>query len=495
MPVPSIRVQLCNRAPVNPHSGYVLYWMIAARRTTYNFSLDRAIEWCRELNKPLLVFEPLRHNFPWASDRFRYFVAAGMAANSQALASTHTSATALYYPYIEPAPNAGKGFLHALASRAAVVVTDEFPCFFLPRMVAAAAKRLPVLLEQVDSNGLLPLHAAPRDFPTAFAFRRFLQKDLEAHLLNFPAANPLAHAKLPRLASLPKSITDRWPTAALSDAATAANHAASSQNLEPSGGSLAAQLTLKNFLARKLPRYLESRNEPAEAVTSGLSPYLHFGHISAHEIFATLAAKEKWKPSKIALRSTGAREGWWNMSAPAEAFLDQLVTWRELGFNFCAHRADYDQYDSLPDWAKQTLSAHSRDKREHRYTLEQFAAARTYDPLWNAAQTQLLREGEMHNYMRMLWGKKILEWTRTPKEGLEIMIELNNRYAIDGRDPNSYSGIFWCLGRYDRPWPERPIFGTVRYMSSANTARKLNVEPYLRRYSSDQLSLAAPSNS
>jgi len=491
MPVPSIRIQPCSRAPVNPQGDYVLYWMIAARRTTHNFSLDRAIEWCLELKKPLLIFEPLRRDFPWVSDRFRNFVAAGMAANQHALAPT----SALYFPYLEPSPNADKGLLHALASRAAVIVTDEFPCFFLPRMVAAASKKLPVLLEQVDTNGLLPLRAAPRDFPTAFAFRRFLQKNLETHLLNFPAADPLAHAKLPRLTSLPKSITDRWPAAALPAQAPVTTHAAPSQSPEPPGGSLAAHQTLKNFLARKLPHYLESRNEPAEAATSGLSPYLHFGHISAYEIFSALAAEEKWKPAKIALRSNGAREGWWNMSASAEGFLDQLVTWRELGFNFCAHRTDYRQYKSLPDWAKQTLAAHSRDKREHRYTLDEFAAAHTYDPLWNAAQTQLLREGEMHNYMRMLWGKKILEWTRTPQEALQIMIELNNRYAIDGRDPNSYSGIFWCLGRYDRPWPERPIFGTVRYMSSANTARKLDVEPYLRRYSSDQLSLAAPRNS
>jgi deoxyribodipyrimidine photo-lyase len=492
MAVPSLRIQPCNRAPVNPNGDYVLYWMIAARRTSYNFSLDRAIEWCHELQKPLLVFEPLRRDFPWASDRFRNFVAAGMSANQKSLAGTN----AFYFPYLEATPDADKGLLQALASRTTVVVTDEFPCFFLPRMVAAAAKKLPVLLEQVDSNGVIPLRAAPRDFPTAFSFRRFLQKNLEAHLLNFPAANPLAHANnLPRLDSLPKSITNRWPPAALNNATAALSHAPTAQSIEPPGGSLAAYQTLKNFLARKLPHYLESRNEPSENTASGLSPYLHFGHISSYEIFAALASKEKWEPAKIALRSTGAREGWWNMSAPSEAFLDQLITWRELGFNFCAHRADYDQYESLPDWARETLATHSRDKREHRYTLEQFAAARTYDPLWNAAQTQLLREGEMHNYMRMLWGKKILEWTRTPKEALEIIIELNNRYAIDGRDPNSYSGIFWCLGRYDRPWPERPIFGTVRYMSSANTARKLNVKPYLSRYSSDQFSLAAPSNS
>jgi deoxyribodipyrimidine photo-lyase len=171
------------------------------------------------------------------------------------------------------------------------------------------------------------------------------------------------------------------------------------------------------------------------------------------------------------------------VSGSAEAFLDQIVTWRELGLNISARRPDYDQFGSLPRWAVSTLDAHAGDPRPHTYTLEQFAAAATHDPLWNAAQRQLVSDGRIHNYLRMLWGKKILEWTASPRDALAVMIELNNRFALDGRDPNSYSGIFWVLGRYDRPWPERPIFGTVRYMTSASTAKKLRVKEYLRRYS------------
>jgi deoxyribodipyrimidine photo-lyase len=172
------------------------------------------------------------------------------------------------------------------------------------------------------------------------------------------------------------------------------------------------------------------------------------------------------------------------MSANAEGFLDQVITWRELGYNFTSHRADYDRYESLPDWAQKTLKKHARDGRKYVYNLEQFETAATHDQLWNAAQTQLVGEGRLHNYLRMLWGKKILEWSGSPQKGLEIMIHLNNKYGLDGRNPNSYSGIFWILGRYDRPWgPERPIFGTIRYMSSANTARKVSVENYVRKYS------------
>ncbi len=167
-----------------------------------------------------------------------------------------------------------------------------------------------------------------------------------------------------------------------------------------------------------------------------------------------------------------------------ESFWDELITWRELGYNMCWRRQDYDQYASLPAWARQTLADHKTDRRDHVYSLEAFESGQTHDALWNAAQHQLLREGRIHNYLRMLWGKKILEWSPTPEDALEVMIELNNKYALDGRDPNSYSGIFWVLGRYDRPWgPERPIFGKVRYMSSENTARKVRVKDYIRQYS------------
>jgi deoxyribodipyrimidine photo-lyase len=154
-----------------------------------------------------------------------------------------------------------------------------------------------------------------------------------------------------------------------------------------------------------------------------------------------------------------------------------------LGFNFCSHRADYDHYASLPDWAQATLAKHAGDKRPVKYTPQQLEAADTYDELWNAAQRQLVRDGRLHNYLRMLWGKKVLEWSPSPEEALQTLIHLNNKYAVDGRDPNSYSGILWIFGRYDRPWgPERPIFGTIRYMSSQNTAKKLNVKGYLERY-------------
>jgi deoxyribodipyrimidine photo-lyase len=486
-PVPEIRIRQANSLPVRPDGEFVLYWMIAARRANWNFALDRSVEWAAKLRKPLVILEALRCDYPWASDRLHRFVLDGMAEN----VCKFEGKDVLYYPYLEPAVGEGKGLLAALASRACVVVTDDFPCFFLPRMVASAGRHLPVRFEAVDSNGLLPMSEGPQNFPTAYAFRRFLQKELPRHLLEFPKQDALLRAPLPILKTLPVEITGRWPKAApefLNSrdkplAAIPLNHKVSP--VEERGGSTPAQSLLREFLRTKLATYAEDRNEPAKHATSELSPYLHFGHISVHQIFSEITKQEGWTPAHLSLRATGSRSGWWGVSQDVEGFLDQIVTWREVGFNFCHTRSDYDRFDSLPPWALKTLREHARDERTHIYSLEDFERAATHDPLWNAAQTQLVIEGRIHNYLRMLWGKKILEWTRTPEEALQIMLELNNKYALDGRDPNSYSGIFWCLGRYDRPWgPERPVFGTVRYMSSENTARKFNVREYVRRYTS-----------
>lgn len=483
--VPSIRIRPANDARVRTGGDFVLYWMIAARRVHWNFALDRAIDWARHLGKPLVVFEPLRAGYPWASDRMHRFVIDGMRDNAEQLAKT----SARYFPYVEPKHGDAKGLLEALTDRACVVVTDEFPAFFIPRMIAAVAPRLSVKLEVVDSNGLLPLRAADHAFPLAHSFRRFLQKTLPAHLGESPKANPLTNTKLPKLAQLPTAIARHWKPAA--DELLAGDEKLFAKipidhDVKPTGidgGAKAAHKALNRFFDSRLAGYTEDRNLPEEQATSGLSPYLHFGHISTHEIFDKLIQREDWSPRQLASKPNGSREGWWNMSPEAEAFLDQVVTWREVGFNMCAHEENYDQYESLPDWAQKTLAKHARDRRVEKYSFDEFTHAETGDQLWNAAQRELVREGRIHNYLRMLWGKKILEWSASPQEALATMIELNNKYALDGRDPNSYSGIFWILGRYDRAWgPERPIFGTVRYMSSANTARKFRVSGYLERY-------------
>ena len=482
--VRSVRIRRANDAPVRPDRTYVLYWMVAARRARANFALERAVELAVELGRPLVVFEPLRVDHPWASDRLHAFVLQGMAENARAFART----PARYFPYVEAAPGEGRGLLEALAANAAVVVTDDTPAFFLPRMLVAAAGRLDVRLEAVDGNGLHPVFAVDRVFATAFSFRAHLQKTLRGHLDDVPRPDPLAGVRLPSPPAL-DAVRARWreaPPALLSGTADVLATLPIDHDVVPvaaRGGTDAGRARLKAFVDRDLATYADDRHDPDDPRTSGLSAYLHFGHISAHEVFDAVMTHEGWTRRKLAAGGGGKREGWWGVTRGAESFLDQLVTWRELGFNAAAHLPDHDRYESLPAWAQATLAAHARDPRPHRYDRDAFERAATHDPLWNAAQTELVRDGRIHTYLRMLWGKKILEWSRTPQDALATMIHLNDKYALDGRDPNSFSGIFWCLGRYDRPWgPEREIFGTVRYMSSENTARKLRVKSYLARY-------------
>jgi deoxyribodipyrimidine photo-lyase len=412
--VPRNRIQPLNQEPVNRSGKFVLYWMIANRRPVWNFSLDRSLEWAKEL---------------------------------------HT------------------------------------PAFFLARMVDSAARQIAIRMERVDSNGLLPMRLADRVYPSAYSFRRYLQKKLPEHLSERPRPQPLTRLDIPRMRSLPKKVSARWEPADLQhfDKESAVlgrlpiDHGVRPVSVH--GGAKAAQATLKRFLNTRLAGYAENRNHPDEDGTSGLSPYLHFGHISPHEVVASLMKLENWSLSRLQKRSTGSRTGWWGMSTSAESFMDELITWRELGFNMAWQKSNYEDYKSLPTWSLSTLAKHAKDPRPYLYGLEELETACTHDTLWNAAQRQLTREGRIHNYLRMLWGKKILEWSSSPQQALSVMTELNNKYALDGRDPNSTSGFFWVLGRYDRAWgPERPVFGTVRYMSSANTARKLRLRKYLERY-------------
>jgi deoxyribodipyrimidine photo-lyase len=489
MSIPQTRLRVVADRPVNPTGRYILYWMVASRRTRWNYSLDRAVEWANQLGRPILIFEPLRLDYPWASDRFHQFVIDGMADTHRVLEGVRG---VTYLPYVEPHPGAGRGLLAALAAHASLVVTDDYPAFMMARMVEAAAVQVERRFEAVDANGLLPMRVPDQTFQTAYAFRRFLQRILPEHLRERPLPDPLKRLSSPGPSpDVPTDVVCRWPSP--TEAILAGTARVADLQIEHSvgpvgqrGGATTASATLTRFLDQDLAAYGETRNKVERDATSRLSPYLHFGHISSWEVVAALLDREGWVGCTSA-RATGAREGWWNVSPASEAFLDQIVTWRELGFNMCVRQPDtYDRFESLPTWAQATLGKHDANPRAYRYGLETFERASTHDPLWNAAQVQLMREGRIHSYLRMLWGKKILEWTPSSRDALGVMIELNNKYAIDGRDPNSYSGIFWTFGRYDRPWvPERPIFGSIRYMSSENTARKMSVSSYVRRFAPD----------
>jgi deoxyribodipyrimidine photo-lyase len=483
-PVPEHRLRLGNGRPLDADGGYVLYWMTAYRRLGWNFALQRAAEAARDLNKPLVILEILQIDYPYASSRLHAFILEGMAERARDLRNTPV----FHYPFVETEAGEARGLLPALASQACCVVADDFPAFFLPKLVNAAGDRLEARLEVVDSNGLFPMAASDRTFTAAYHFRRFLQKNLAEYLAEAPDEDPLSEPLPQGEGAVDADILRRWPPTSgplLEGDREVLGGLPLDASVPPvgaKGGTGPARARLNDFVTSALERYHEDKNHPDGEATSTLSPYLHFGNLSSHEVFAQVAAWEGWTPLRLSDRTDGARAGWWGMGEGAEAFLDQLVTWRELGFNMASREDDYMEYRSLPAWARGTLEEHEGDPRPHLYTYEEFREARTHDALWNAAQRQLLREGMIHNYLRMLWGKKILEWTPSAREALEIMIDLNDRFALDGRDPNSYSGIFWCLGRYDRGWTERPVYGKVRSMSSERTRKKVQLDGYLARF-------------
>ena len=494
--VPAERLTAVNTAAADPARDYVLYWQVMARRTRSNFALEHAVAMARAWRRPLVVLEALRAGYPWANDRLHRFALDGMHDNAAAYARAHVA----HHAYVEPEPGAGRGLLAALAERACVVVTDEFPEFFLPRMLAAAGEalgRLGVRLEAVDGNGLLPLRLGEKAWTAAPHFRRQVQRAVPAHLQWFPADAPLADARgLPALAGEALAHVDavrrRWPAAAPAlldqgDAGRAALGALPIDHGVPpvpfAGGPAKGAVVLGDFLDRKLASYKDRRNEAEDPSNSGLSPYLHWGFVGAHEVFRGVAEREGWTADRLAPRPTGKREGWWGMSPNGEAFLDEFVTWRELSYNTAHYLPAHDTYASLPDWARATMEAHQGDRRAELFTRDELEAGATYDALWNATQGQLRADGRIHNYLRILWGKKFLEWTESGEQALEFMLHINNRWALDGRNPNSTSGITWVLGRYDHAWQERPVIGKIRPMSSVATAKKIRVDGYVRRYS------------
>jgi len=498
------RLRVWNEDHINHDGAYVLYWMTSARRPFWNLALQRAVDLAKTMRCPLVVFEPLRVDYEWSSARHHQFIVDGMVDN----AGVFDTSSAVYYPYVETEIGGGKGLLKALGEQARVVVTDDFPSFFLPRMLHRASNDIRVRFEAIDGNGLLPMRNTEKVYPSAYTFRRYVQKNLPPFLYHLPQAQPLDSLETPvavgcrterlRQSGIPSEILARWaPAFDVGEAVESATldhlpYRCQVSRVNLRGGWSQATHRMDAFLSRGMSKYGIERNHPDQRDgSSGLSPYLHFGHIASTQVVAAILEMENWAPHPGMDKTHGKRAGWWGMSEGAESYLDQIITWRELGYNMCALRQDFDRYTSLPDWAQTTLAEHASDPRPNLYTLDEFAEAKTHDPLWNAAQRELVTEGRMHNYLRMLWAKKILHWSPTPQAALSVLIELNNRYALDGRNPNSYSGIFWCLGRYDRPWgPERPVFGKIRYMTSASTRSKLKVKDYLVRYSGQQTLLA-----
>jgi len=481
MHIPHSRIRTLVHAPPRPTGRHVLVYMVATRRLSYTYTVQRGVALAREHGVPLVILEALRCGYRHASDRHHAFILDGMAEHARRLAGTPV----LYHPWVEPRPGAGRGLLEAWARNAVAVVTDDWPGFFIPNMLTAAARQVHCAFEAVDSAGLLPLSASPRPFKRAVDFRRFFQKAARPHLAQPPVPDPIALLPThhPRLHRIPSAIAARWPPAppALLDARPAAlaalpiDHTVAPVDLR--GGTSVARRLWRRFRQTHLRAYTSGTRTMSADRTSGLSPYLHHGHISVHELVADIAAQSGPLPPPTTT-ATGKRHGWWGQDDDVEAFLDQVVTWRELALHHAHHVPDGARYETLPAWARATLEDHATDPRPVLLTLDQLTHGGSPDPVWNAAQHQLVRHGRIQSYLRMVWGKRILEWTPSPRDALRTLFQLNDRFALDGRDPSSVANLMWVLGRFDRAWgPERPIFGKLRFMSSTNTLRKLRCSP------------------
>jgi deoxyribodipyrimidine photo-lyase len=474
------RLRRLNPAKIRPAGDYVLYWIQAYRRLERNHALDYAARCANELKKPLVAYEGLRLDYPWASRRLHRFALDGMRANRATAAKLGLN----YWPFVETPKAPARGLVRRLAERAALVITDDFPCFIVPDQSEALAGSVEVPVFAVDSNGIVPLSLLGAPVSAAAHLRPRLHKA-------FADAWPHRAARKPRLEDAAAQRVappfDLWRADEVDAFVAGLPLDPLPPVAETPGGSKAARARLDTFLDQRLRGYAEERSQPMPLEgghASGLSAYLHFGHISIEEVVErTLLTTGEWTPAELRLHARGKREGFFGDDADVNAFLDEAITWRDVGFQWhFTRRRDTESLDkALPAWALGTLLAHARDERAYRYSPEEWEAGATHDPLWNAAQRELAATGTIHNYLRMLWGKKVIEWSESPSAAYATLVHLNNKYALDGRDPNSYTGILWCFGAFDRPWaPERPVLGTLRYMSSANTARKFDLKPYLR---------------
>jgi len=426
------RIRLLNDVPARAGAKYVLYWALINRRLDSNHGLAFAVETANRLGLPVLVYEGLTCSHPYPENRFQAFILDGVPDNAARAAELGLGYVFHHRARLSDANDA----LYHLAKDAAALVTDDFPGYLARGYNASVPAKIGIPYYVVDSSCIVPMACLPKQEYAAYTIRPKILRLLDEHL--YPVEmEPVKH---------------KWREPRQQISVTPAT----------GGGRKAALYRLHEFLEHDLVRYAKYNREPSEHATSRLSPHLHLGHISSLEI--ALAVRQHAHENRLIVPE----------------FLEQLIVRRELAFNFARYGPDPRTLAALPDWAQKTLAKHDVDPREWTFTRRQFEQAATHDALWNATQKELLRDGVIHGYYRMYWGKKIIEWSASHQDALDTMIDLHDRYALDGRDPNTYTNILWCFGLHDRPWTERPIFGMIRYMNLAGMRRKTNVDAYVR---------------
>ena len=434
------RVHALNDRPHRDGGRYVLYWMQASQRTRFNHALEHAIGRANALRLPVTVGFGLMDDYPEANARHYAFMLQGLRDVGVGLAKRNIG---FVVARGAPAEVALK-----LSRDAALVVCDRGYLRHQKQWRDHVADEARCEVVEVESDVVVPVEVASDKHEFA---ARTLRPKIQRHLPTY--LKPVTHARVRVKGDAKAQATFDLESLRLD------------RSVAPStrftGGELAARKLLRTFIASKLRGYATRRNEPSLQHTSTLAAYLHFGHISPVEIALAVSASSAPK-------------------ADRDAYLEELIVRRELSVNFCHFNPRYDSYDGLPAWSRKTLAECRRDPREHVYTREQLDRGQTEDRYWNAAQLEMVRTGYMHNYMRMYWGKRILEWKRTPQEAYADAIYLNNRYFLCGRDPNAWANVGWLFGLHDRPWgPARPVFGLVRYMNAKGLERKFDMDAYV----------------
>jgi len=445
------RVAVRRAGAPDPKGKCVVYWMQSAERGLDNHALDKAVELGNALGLPVVAYFAGIKNFPHANLRHYAFLNQGLPDIEEDCAARGVGFV------MRRAPHEDHERFFADV-QAAMVVGDENPMREPERWRARLAERLRIPFWTVDADVIVPSKLLEKAQYSGAVTRPRITRLLPEFV------KPFANTKADKPWHLPKGLqvddvhedmTRDWKDFDRTVAPVAAWK----------GGRKEAWRRLDVFVQEKLEKYADNRSHPERDSTSRLSPYLHFGHIG---------------PLTIALAIDAAVEKNPKLAEAQKSYYNEVITWRELSVNFCRYQPEYDNTGCVDKWARETIEKHDLDKRDTLYSLEQLETSQTYDELWNAAQTQMVRFGWMPNYLRMYWGKKVVEWTPDAKTAMEYMVHLNDKYFIDGRDPNGYSGIAWCvLGKFDRPWGERKIFGKRRYMSGASAARKFDSKAYI----------------
>lgn len=444
------RVRVLNDAPPRGNAAYVLYWMQANRRAEANHALAHAAAIANEHGLPLLVYEGLTFDYPGANDRLHTFILEGVPETAKALKRIGAG----YLFYLRTCARDANDMLYRLAAQAGCIVTDDYPAFLAGRHNRDTPAKLGIPYIAVDSSCIVPMNRHEKRAYGAYTIRPRIRRELAAFLRPAPE---IVLKRRWRDDLLPPDLR-ALPPPKVADCAI-------DHSIQPSisfrGGRDAARRCLDVFLETRLHRYAKDAGRPSRHATSDLSPYLHFGHISSLEV--ALAVRDYAADRRLIV----------------DSFLEQLIVRRELAFNFARFTPEPESVACLPDWCRRTMARHAGDPRPYLYTPDRLEKAETHDPLWNACQKELLIRGKIQGYYRMYWGKKIMEWSAGYDEALRLMIRLHDVYALDGRDPNTYTNILWCFGLHDRPWVDRPIFGQLRYMSLEGMRRKTDTEAYI----------------